>query len=146
LAPQPSRRPDAPDGRSSLLTFYALLIPATLCPPVPAVARTWRDRQLIQKVLNEYTFVPYSHGDIKCVPVYDTDRDHYLLVVIGWDDQRIHGCIVHIDLIDGKFWIQRDGTEQGIATDLLNAGVPKDRIVLAFHRVKDRPLTGFAVA
>ena len=104
------------------------------------------DRQLIQKILDEYTRIPYSHGDIKCVPIYDTQHDRYLLMAVGWDDRRIHGCIVHVDLIDGKFWIQRDGTEEGIATDLLAAGVPKQRIVLAFYPVKDRPLTGFAVA
>jgi XisI protein. len=36
-----------------------------------------------------------------------------------------HGAIVHIRLIDGKIWIQYDGTEEGVATELLEAGVPK---------------------
>jgi hypothetical protein len=104
------------------------------------------DRQLIQKILTDYARIPYAHGDVQSVPVFDTERDHYLLVNVGWDDRRIHGCLVHVDLIDGKFWIQRDGTEDGIASDLLDAGIPKDRIVLAFHSIKDRPHTGFAVA
>ncbi|WP_375502709.1 element excision factor XisI family protein [uncultured Nostoc sp.] len=30
----------------------------------------------------------------------------YLWMDIGWDsERRIHGCLVHIDLIDGKLWI-----------------------------------------
>ncbi|MHC5722687.1 MAG: element excision factor XisI family protein [Nostoc sp.] len=45
-------------------------------------------------------------------------------------ERRIHGCLVHIDLIDGKIWIQRDGTEEGIAADLERAGIPKEHIVL----------------
>lgn len=69
-----------------------------------------------------------------------------MLVNVGWDDRRVHGCLVHVDLIDGKFWIQRDGTEDGIATELVAAGVPKSRIVLAFHPVDVRPHTGYAVA
>jgi hypothetical protein len=52
---------------------------------------------------------------------------------------------VHVDLIDGKFWIQRDGTERGIAQELLDTGVPKDRIVLAFRSPAKRQLTDFAV-
>jgi hypothetical protein len=37
-------------------------------------------------------------------------------------------------------------TEDGIATDLLEAGVPKEDIVLAFHAPEMRPYTEFAVA
>nr|WP_287600910.1 element excision factor XisI family protein [Thiothrix sp.] len=38
-------------------------------------------------------------------------------------------------LIDGKIWIQYDGTEEGVATELLEACVPKDHIALGFrHR------------
>jgi hypothetical protein len=61
-------------------------------------------------------------------------------------ERRVHGSLVHIDLIDGKCWIQRDGTEHGIAHDLEAAGIPKDRIVLEFKHREMRPLTGYAVA
>ena len=33
---------------------------------------------------------------------------------------------------DGKFWIEADHTPDGFALDLEAAGIPKDRIVLAF--------------
>jgi hypothetical protein len=65
---------------------------------------------------------------------------------VGWDKHRVHGCVVHIDLIDGKCWIQRDGTETGIARDLVAAEIPKDRIVLAFKSPEIRPHTSYAVA
>jgi hypothetical protein len=48
--------------------------------------------------------------------------------------------------IDGKLWIQRDGTEHGIAKELLQAGVSKDQIVLAFKPPEVRRLTDSAVA
>jgi hypothetical protein len=53
---------------------------------------------------------------------------------------------MHLDIIDGKIWIQRDGTEDGIAYELEDAGVPKCDIVLAFHSEDVRPHTGYAVA
>ena len=54
--------------------------------------------------------------------------------------------LIHLDIIDGKIWIQRDGTEHGIATDLLEAGVPKEHIVLGFKSPEMRQYTEFAVA
>jgi len=70
-----------------------------------------------------------------------------LLMALGWDDaKRIHGCVLHIDIIDGKLWIQRDGTEHGIADDLEAYGVPKDRIVLGFRAPYLRQYTDYAVA
>lgn len=68
-------------------------------------------------------------------------------MTMGWEgDKRVHGCLVHVDIINGKLWIQRDGTEQGITEELVKAGIPKDRIVLGFHPAYIRPYTEYAVA
>jgi hypothetical protein len=106
-----------------------------------------QDRQLIQRILLDYARIPYSHGQFESVPVFDREADHYLVMTVGRDGiRRVHGCLIHVDLIDGKFWIQRDGTEYGIGQELLDAGIPKDRIVLAFMSPERRKLTEFAVA
>jgi len=89
---------------------------------------TESDRQLIESILREYARIPYAHGDIQIQTVFDREQDHYLLMLVGWDGiRREHGCLVQVDIIGGKFWIQRDGTERGIAQELLDAGVPKDQ-------------------
>jgi hypothetical protein len=104
-------------------------------------------RQLIQKILGEHAQIPYAYGDIQIEPVLDRQADRYLLVILEReDDRRVHGCLVHIDIINGKVWIQRDGTEDGIANELVRAGVPKDRIVLGFRSPAIRKHTEFAVA
>jgi len=104
-------------------------------------------REIIERVLSDYAAVPYAHGDFKTEVVFDRDRDRYLLIDVGWDGKRrVHGCIVHIDIIDGKLWIQRDGTEQGIALDLEQAGIPKEQIVLGFREPELRQYTGYALA
>ena len=103
-------------------------------------------RSIIEQVLTEYSKYPYAYGQIERQLVFDRTRDHYLLMSVGWDKHRVHGCVIHIDLIDGKFWIQRDGTETGVAFDLEAAGISRDRIVLAFKSLKIRPHTGYAVA
>lgn len=104
-------------------------------------------RQIIETVLADYASVPYAYGEIQTETVFDRVHDHYLLVTVGWHNiRRIHGSIVHIDIIDGKVWIQRDGTEHGIANDLVRAGIPKDHIVLGFREPEIRQHSEFAVA
>jgi len=104
-------------------------------------------RQLIRKVLSEYAKIPYAYGDIKIEPVFDREADRYLLMILGRENgRRVHGCLVHIEIINGKIWIQRDGTERGIANELVEAGVPKDHIVLGFRSAEVRKHTEFAVA
>jgi hypothetical protein len=103
-------------------------------------------RSIIENVLTDYSKYPYAYGQIERQLVFDRMRDHYLLMSVGWDKRRVHGALIHIDLIDGKCWIQRDGTESGIALELEAAGIPKDRIVLAFRSPEIRAHTGYAVA
>ncbi|MBG1270002.1 XisI protein [Nostoc sp. WHI] len=104
-------------------------------------------RQVIETILSEYASLIYSYADIHSEVVFDRTRDRYLWMDLGWDsDRRIHGCLVHIDLIDGKIWIQRDGTEEGIAADLERAGIPKEHIVLGFRPPELRRYTGYGVA
>ena len=104
-------------------------------------------RHIIEQVLTDYAAIPYSYGQVKKETVFDRAQDRYLILIVGWEGHRYeHGCTVHIDIINDKIWIQRDGTEQGIALDLENAGIPKQSIVLGFKPPEIRPMTGYAVA
>lgn len=69
-----------------------------------------------------------------------------LLITQGWEnDVQVHGCLVHVEVIGDKIWIHRDALEDGIALDLVNAGIPKNQIVLGFHPPEVRPYKEFAV-
>lgn len=103
-------------------------------------------RNIIINQLKEYTTIPYAYGDLKCQLIVSDDRNNFLLITQGWeDDLRVHGCLVHLEIINHKIWIHRDGLEDGIALDLVRAGIPKSDIVLAFHPPDVRPFTEFAV-
>ena len=56
----------------------------------------------------------------------------------------VYGTIIHVDIRDGKIWIQRDFTEEGVASELVDLGVPKTDIVLGFKPPYMRQVTGFA--
>jgi len=103
-------------------------------------------RQYIQDIIRKHSSHPSSHGDVELQTIFDTTNDHYQLVHTGWHDaHRQYGCLMHIDIKDGKIWIQHDGTEIGVANELVEMGVPKDDIVLAYHAPYQRKYTGFAV-
>jgi hypothetical protein len=103
-------------------------------------------REIIQEKLKEYTEIPYAYGDLQCRLIISEDRNNFLLITLGWeDDVQVHGCLVHIEVIGDKIWIHRDGLEDGIANELVKAGIPKTQIVLGFHPPNILPYTEFAV-
>ena|SRR5438128_2578193 len=112
----------------------------------PATLNQWR--AIIRKILSELAAIPFPEVvNLEARTVFDDESNTYMVVVEGWKDvQRLHGCLVHIAIKGDKIWIQQDGTEDGVARDLLAAGIPKDHIVLGFKSPRSRQHTGFAVA
>ena len=110
--------------------------------------RLTRYRQIIRQVLHEYARYKPANGEIETELIMDAERDHYELLHIGWDGvQRVHGPVIHIDIIGGdKVWIQYDGTNRPVADELMAAGIPQQHIVLAWHSRELRHHTGFAVS
>lgn len=105
-----------------------------------------RYREIIITVVEAYAKHKPSHGDINTRPMIDVERDHYGVLIAGWDkDRRYAGMFIHIDIIGDKVWIQYDGTSPGVALDLVEAGIPKEDIVLGFRHPRVRPHTGFAL-
>jgi hypothetical protein len=103
-------------------------------------------RQIIRQVLAEYASYKPANGEIDTELVVDLERDHFELLHVGWDGvQRVHGPVIHIDIIRDKVWIQYDGTNRPVADELMAAGIPKHDIVLAWHPPELRRHTGFAV-
>ena|SRR5260370_37708816 len=108
-----------------------------------------RYRNLIRRILTEYVDLcnRQAKSPIETVLIMDEERGHYMWLKLGWEDRkRVKYITVYVRLRDSKFWIEEDLTEDGIATDLVREGVPKEDIVLAFHDPDTRKDTDFAAA
>ena len=104
-------------------------------------------REIIERVLGEYTKIKYAWGNVQCRPVFDRQHDSYALITRGWNNRkRTHYCLVHLEIINGKIWVQEDGIEQGITAELEAAGIPKSDIVLGFQPPDIRSYTDYAAA
>ncbi|NEQ38562.1 MAG: XisI protein [Okeania sp. SIO3I5] len=103
-------------------------------------------RQLVQEFLLEYSKNKPAYGEIEVQPIFDTVRDHYQIVYLGWEnDHLIHSCPIHIDIKGEKIWLQWNGTEIDIAEELVTNGVAKKDIVLGFHTPFMRKFTEYSV-
>jgi hypothetical protein len=107
-----------------------------------------RYRSLILAYLEEQASYRPSHGNIAPMAIVDEAHDQYLLLHSGWTEAgRVHSVILHVRIEGSKIWIEHDGTPPpGIATYLVEAGVPPAAIVLGFYHPNKRPDTAFAVA
>ena len=104
-------------------------------------------RQHILDILTEYAKIKYANlPDAQNYLIADKERDRYQVLTIGWEEhKRVYGCSIHIDIIDGKIWIQNDRTEKSVAKMLVELGVPKSDIVLAYYPPIMQEALGYAV-
>jgi hypothetical protein len=104
-------------------------------------------RQTICNFLQEQAkLVPVS-GQIETETIFDLKSDRYLLLHLGWNNQqRIYGVVFHLELREGKIWIQENTTDFSIAEELLERGIPKEDIVLGLKPAFVREYTGYGVA
>ncbi|MDY7005100.1 MAG: XisI protein [Cyanobacteriota bacterium] len=91
-------------------------------------------RKLIKSIVEKHSEGDNDNGEIETQIAFDLERDRYLMFHVGWcGERRVFGCVIHVEIRSGKIWIQRDGTEAGIANELIEAGVPKSDIVRGYR-------------
>ena len=87
-----------------------------------------RYRAIVRRLIFDYARYKPSHGDIETEAVIDPAGNHFEVLHVGWDGpRRVHGAVIHVDIVGDKVWIQHDGTSPGIADELVEAGIPPRR-------------------
>lgn len=105
-------------------------------------------RDFVKEALTKHAEFANQHtdSDLETHAILDDSNNRFLLLHTGWqEDKRIRSIMAYIRLVKDKIWIEEDWTEDGVASNLLAVGVPKENIVLGFRHPEIRPLTGFAV-
>lgn len=103
-------------------------------------------QQIVQQLLMGYAEVKPAYGDFEVETIFDTQRNHYQIVHLGWQHKRwVHDCIIHLDIRNDKIWIFYNSTEHDIGADLVDLGVPKQDIVLGFYPPFMREMSDYAV-
>jgi XisI protein len=109
--------------------------------------RLERYREAICSLLQSYAVEAEPDQNLETQVICDRDHDHYQLVTLGWQGQRrFYACMMHLDIKDGKVWIQRNQSDRLIAQELVALGVAREDIVLGLQPAYARPDTGYGVA
>jgi hypothetical protein len=106
-------------------------------------------RDLIKQILTQYVEFDNRrpNPEIEHLLIADDEHGHYIWLNLGWSKgERLNSPTIYVRLKDGKIWIEEDWTDIGIANQLLEAGVPREDIVLALHAPEMRQYTEFAAA
>jgi XisI protein len=80
--------------------------------------------------------------------IIDQEGDHYLLVNLGWnhdETKREYHVVMHLDIVDGKIWLQQNATEVLVDQVLLERGIPPEDIVLGLLPTFSRQHSGYGV-
>ena len=105
-------------------------------------------RQILFDVLNDYVEPRRIQADgIETILLADTKNDHYQVLFSGWKGRKqVYVVVFHLDIKDGKIWLQQNNSDYDIIEDIEARGAPKSDIVLGIHSPQIRPFTDYAVA
>jgi len=103
-------------------------------------------REIIRELLQDYCGDDREEVDSEIQMICDRDRDHYQLVSLGWQGhRRFYTVLMHLDIKNGKIWIQRNETDHLIAQELVSMGVLREDIVLGLQPEYVRADSGYSL-
>ncbi len=98
-------------------------------------------RDIIHRLLDDYQNLlsRLTITDVDTEILCDDANNQYMIMRIGWRaDTRVHRPLFYLRLKYGKVYIEEDWTKEGIANELMRAGVSASDIVLAFNPPESR--------
>ena len=104
---------------------------------------------IVKELMNTIIgYFPKDEPNLEILPVIDEKNGQFLIYSDGWDKTyRDYACFFHIEIKpDGKIYLRHDGTSLEVANRLIEKGISKQEIVLAFHAPYKRESSGFALS
>jgi hypothetical protein len=103
-------------------------------------------RPIVKQLIQEYARFKPAYSEIEPETVFDESNCRYQLLYVGWKKRkRVFAPIIHVDIIADKVWIQCDHTEEGIIDELIEMGIPKQKIIPAMIMPEAREYYGYPV-
>ncbi len=91
-----------------------------------------RYADILTQVLREKSKLSFrTIPRLKIVSSCDTEAGQFLLIMIGWDNQKhwVHSILFHAQVIDSNVIIESDMTEDGLTSALCEAGISFEHIL-----------------
>ena len=107
-------------------------------------------RETIKTILSDYVALANRatpRCDADTLPIFDGEKDHYMVYRVGWNGKyRVSDVEVFVRILAGKVWLEVDWTDEVIAQQLTDSGIPKEDLRFGFHHPLLREESASAVA
>ncbi len=92
-------------------------------------------RRILEKTVKRHARFQPANGDIKTHAVCDRASGEYMVIDSGWNEKnkRIYDVVLHFRLLNGIVQVERDNTDAEVVRELLESGINKDDIILAYN-------------
>jgi len=102
-------------------------------------------RQIIKRVLLEYLALVgrgSPKSEVEDIRLFDDETNSYMVYRVGWHkNRRVHDASILVRIVNGKVWLEVDWTDEVIAQQLIDAGIPAEDMRYGFHHplLRDEP-------
>jgi hypothetical protein len=97
-------------------------------------------KEILQDIASVRVF-----GEIEFKAIFDDLHKRYQVIATGWENnQQVLRTVALLEIDKNLIWLHADNTDYGIAEALIQKGIPKEQIVLAFYPPQYRHHSGFA--
>jgi hypothetical protein len=111
------------------------------------MANIEQSRAIVKALVKQYGEFFAQDKTVDTEIIMDEQRDHYQVLQVGWEEEkRVYGCLLHLDIKNGKVWIQHNRTEFEVGEELAKLGLAKNEMVVGFHAPAIRPFTEYATS
>jgi hypothetical protein len=93
-------------------------------------------KECVKQLLCQYEYLKDEDSEVELI--FDDERMRYMALWVGWHKyKRVHQCIVHIDIVGDRIFIQCNDTEDSLVAELVERGIPQENISLGFIHPKN---------
>lgn len=105
-------------------------------------------RRILETTVKRHAQFEPANGDIKTHAVRDRETDEYMVIDSGWNEKgrRIYDVVLHFRLENGFVHVERDNTDAEVVKELLESGISKDDIILAYNALPYQRLNDLIAA
>jgi XisI protein len=89
----------------------------------------------LQSIITRHAQFQPANGNIQTHAVADPEKGDFMVIDSGWNEKgrRIYDVVIHFRIRDGVVNVERDNTDAEIVRELLESGIRKTNIILAYN-------------
>ena len=104
--------------------------------------------QILESIVKRHAQFQPANGEIETHAVCERAGDEYMVIDSGWNEKgrRIYDVVLHFRLQNGIVHVERDNTDAEVVRELLESGIAKDDIILAYNALPYQRLNDLIAA